>query len=208
MVNQKCKFLNESYSRSLKCKGEVINPARPTIWLHMLCRQYTVWKKLLRSSFNFLNVVFTSLYLIKPTFYIIKKNTFALPTFLHPKKNYYRLQSMYYHHMVGRVIPSPLYSILLGVTRTGQVIPSLLYSILLGVTRTGQVIPSLLYSILLGVTREGQVIPSLLYSILPGVTRNYMVSFFNISERHCMCCFVIKGNWKSNFKWPSMQILP
>ena len=190
VVNQKCKFLNESYSRSLKCKGEVINPARPTIWLHMLCRQYTVWKKLLRSSFNFLNVVFTSLYLIKPTFYIIKKNTFALPTFLHPKKNYYRLQSMYYHHMVVRVIPSPLYSILLGVTRTGQVIPSLLYSILLGVTR------------------EGQVIPSLLYSILPGVTRNYMVSFFNISERHCMCCFVIKGNWKSNFKWPSMQILP
>ena len=78
VVNQKCKFLNESYSRSLKCKGEGINPARPTIWLHMLCRQYTVWKKLLRSSFNFLNVVFTSLYLIKPTFYIIKKKYFCI----------------------------------------------------------------------------------------------------------------------------------
>ena len=59
LVNQKCTFLNESYSRSLKCKGEGItrpalvtprsmeytgegiDPALPTIWLHMLCTDST-----------------------------------------------------------------------------------------------------------------------------------------------------------------------
>ena len=59
-------------SRSMEYKGDGIDPARPTIWLYMLCRRGTPFE-FLRSSFNFL---------------YYQKNSLVLLIFLHPKKMY------------------------------------------------------------------------------------------------------------------------
>ena len=64
-----------SESRSMKYKGDGIDPALPTIWLYMICRRgYFMSKRVFKVLFfNLLKVVFTEPYLKKNNFLYYKK---------------------------------------------------------------------------------------------------------------------------------------